>query len=63
MDPPTFQYFDVAIAASDKATEAVTKHLAKTEAEIKIWEVRVVRELSTAEIHALGLARGEVKPA
>ena len=56
---PSFKYFNVAIAAQDKAIEATTKHLAK--AEIKDGEMSVVRALSSAEIAALHLKAGEVK--
>ena len=58
---PSFQYFNVAVADSDKAVEATTKHLTKANA--GAGEVRAVRALSSAEIAALGLKSGEVKPA
>ena len=58
---PTFEYFNVAVAAADKAMEATTKHLAK--AETKEGEMSVVRGLSSGEITALNLSAGEVKPA
>jgi hypothetical protein len=58
---PSFQYFNVAIAASDKAMEATTKHLAKAEA--ADGEMSVVRGLSSGEIAALSLKAGEVRPA
>ena len=59
---PTFAYFNVAIAAPDKAMEATTKHLAEG-AEPKSGAVSVVRKLSSREIAALSLEAGEVKPA
>jgi hypothetical protein len=59
---PSFEYFNVAIAAPDKAMEATTKHLAKS-AEAKAGEMSVVRKLSSGEIAALSLEAGEVKPA
>jgi hypothetical protein len=58
---PSFQYFNVAIAAPNKAIEATTKHLAKTET--KEGEMSVVRALSAGEIAALNLTTGEVKAA
>ena len=59
---PSFEYFNVAIAAPDKAMEATTKHMAKG-AEAKAGEMSVVRKLSSGEIAALRLKAGEVKPA
>jgi hypothetical protein len=56
---PSFQYFNVAIAASDKAVKATEIQLAGT----KVLEVRVVRPLSQAEIAAAALKAGEAKPA
>ena len=61
LGPPSFQYFNVAIAAPDKAVEATMKHLSKAAA--KDGEVSVVRGLSSEEIAALSLTAGEVKPA
>jgi len=58
---PSFQYFNVAIAAPGKAIDATTKHLAKGKA--KDDEMSVVRGLSAGEIAALSLKAGEVKPA
>jgi hypothetical protein len=60
--PPLFRYFNVAIAAPDKAIEAATRYLAK-DAEAKAGEMSVVRKLSSAEVAALRLKTGEVKPA
>jgi hypothetical protein len=57
---PSFEYFNVAIAAPDKAIEAASKHLAKS---AKVGEMSVVRKLSTGEIAALSLKAGEVRPA
>ena len=59
---PSFEYFNVAIAAPDKAMEAATKYLAKG-ADAKAGEMSVVRKLSSGEIAALRLKAGEVKPA
>jgi hypothetical protein len=59
---PSFEYFNVAIAAPDMAIEAATKHWAKG-AEAKAGELSVVRKLSSGEIAALSLKAGEVKPA
>jgi hypothetical protein len=59
---PSFAYFNVAIAASDKAIDAATQYLAKS-AEAKSGEMSVVRKLSAGEVAALGLKAGEVKPA
>jgi hypothetical protein len=61
VDAPSFQYFNVAIAAPNKAIEAATKYLAK--AETKEGEMSVVRGLSAGEIAALSLTAGEVKAA
>jgi hypothetical protein len=51
-----------AIAAPDQAMEATAKHLAEG-AEARAGAMSVVRKLSSREIAALGLRRGEVKPA
>jgi hypothetical protein len=56
---PSFKYFNVAIAAHDKAIEATMKHLAKGEA--MDGEMSVVRALSPGEVAALHLKAGEVK--
>jgi hypothetical protein len=61
LSAPSFQYFNVAIAAANNAIEATSKHLAKAKAED--GEMCVVRGLSSAEITALSLKAGEVKPA
>jgi hypothetical protein len=56
---PTFQFFNVAIGSADKAVEAARKKAgASPEASL-----RVVRELSSAEIASINLRSGEVKPA
>ena len=60
--PPSFKYFNVAIAASDKAIEATAKYMVKG-AEAIVGEVSVTRRLSVGEIAALSLTAGEVKPA
>jgi hypothetical protein len=59
---PSFAYFNVAIAASDKAIDAATQFLAKS-ADAKAGEMSVVRKLSAGEVAALGLKAGEVRPA
>jgi hypothetical protein len=55
-DAPLFKYFNAAVAVAGEAIEATT-HLAAT------GVGSVVRALSSAEITALGLQPGEVKPA
>jgi hypothetical protein len=60
-DAPSFQYFNVALAAPSEALAATAKHLAKSEA--KDAEMSVVRRLSSNEIAALTLKAGMVKPA
>jgi hypothetical protein len=55
---PTFKYFNVALAAPDKAVEATAKHLDRT-----IDDTRAVRKLSAGEVAALKLKVGEVRPA
>jgi hypothetical protein len=61
LSAPSFQYYNVAIAAADNAIEATSKHVAKAEAQD--GEKCVVRGLSAAEIAALSLKAGEVRPA
>jgi len=61
LGPPSFRYFNVAIAVPFKAIEATRVHLAGTED--KDREMSVVRGLSEPEIVALGLNVGDVKPA
>jgi hypothetical protein len=61
LGPPSFRYFNVAIAAPFKAIEATKEHLAGSED--KDREMSVVRGLSEPEIAALNLNVGEVKPA
>ena len=60
---PSFEYFNVAIASPDKAVEATTKYLAKGKVDADDVDASTVRKLSSAEIAALGLKAGEVKPA
>ena len=62
-DAPSFQYFNTAIADRDKAVEATKKLIAKGDTSAVDWPGRAVRGLSSAEIDALGLKTGEVKPA
>jgi len=59
---PLFKYFNVAIAAPDKAMAAAAKFLAEA-ADAKTGEMSVVRKLSPEEIAAISLKAGEVKPA
>lgn len=56
---PSFEYFNVAIAAPEKAVDATTEHLA----EDKVREARTVRALSPDEIASLRLKTGDVAPA
>jgi hypothetical protein len=58
---PSFQYFNVALAAPGDAIAATAKHLAKSE--VKDGEMSVVRRLSPQEIASLTLAAGAVRPA
>jgi hypothetical protein len=59
LGPPSFKYFNVAIATAEAAAEATTNYLDDPER----LEISVVRALSLREIAALGLAAGDVKPA
>ena len=61
LSAPSFEYYNVAIAAPDTAVEATTKHIAKVEA--KDGAMRVVRGLSSGEVAALSLKAGEVRAA
>jgi hypothetical protein len=58
-DAPTFQFFNVAIAADDKAVEAARKKISASEEA----PMRTVRTLSASEIAFLGMRSGEVRPA
>jgi hypothetical protein len=60
---PSFEYFNVAIASPDEAIEATTKYLAKGKTDAADIDASTARELSSAEVAALGLKAGEVKPA
>jgi hypothetical protein len=62
-DAPSFEYFNVAIASPGEAVEATTKYLAKIKADVGVGDPSTVRQLSSAEVAALGLKSGEVKPA
>jgi hypothetical protein len=56
---PSFQFFNVAVGAADKAIEVARKKAgASPEA-----PMRVVRQLSSAEIDSIGLRSGEAKAA
>jgi len=59
LGPPSFAYFNVAIADVAKAIEAVTKR-SDSSGDLQIEEMR---ELSAREVSALNLKVGEVKPA
>ena len=59
---PSFEYFNVAIAAPDEAIEAATRYLANGTS-AKAETMSVVRKLSSGEIAALSLKAGEIKPA
>ena len=56
---PTFQFFNVAISSADKAVEAARKKAGASDDA----PMRVVRELSSAEIASINLRAGEAKPA
>ena len=56
---PTFEFFNVAIGAADKAVEAARKKAGASEES----ELRVVRALSATEIESIKLRAGEAKPA
>jgi hypothetical protein len=56
---PTFQFFNVAIGAPDKAVEAARAKAGASEEAA----MRVVRALSRAEIDSIKLRTGEAKPA
>ena len=60
---PSFKYFNVAIVDPDKAVEATRKYLAKAKADAGDVDACTVRELSPAEVVALRLKAGEVRPA
>jgi hypothetical protein len=59
LGPPSFKYFNVAIATAEAAVAATTKYLDDPQR----LETSVVRALSSGEIAALRLAAGDVKPA
>jgi hypothetical protein len=59
LGPPSFKYFNVAIASAEAALAATTKYLDDPQR----LETSVVRALSSGEIAALGLVAGDVKPA
>ncbi|MEO8419996.1 MAG: hypothetical protein ABI457_02270 [Hyphomicrobium sp.] len=59
MTAPTFEFFNVAIGAADKAVEAARKKAGASEES----ELRVVRALSSSEIDSIKLRAGEAKPA
>src|SRR5262245_27805177 len=60
---PSFEYCNVAIASPDKAVEATRKYLGKAKADKGVVDARTVRKLSSAEVAALGLKAGGVRPA
>jgi len=57
--PATFHYFNVAIADANKAVQAAVEH-AEPPAEAR---VSPIRKLLSAEVAALRLKAGKVKPA
>lgn len=59
LGPPSFKYFNVAVATAEAAIAAAIKHLADPQHP----ETSVVRTLSSGEIAALGLSAGDVKAA
>jgi hypothetical protein len=59
LGPPTFKYFNVAIASSVKAAAATVKYIG----ELDHSEIGVVRALSSKEVEALRLDAGGVAPA
>ena len=59
LGPPSFKYFNVAIAEAEKAIEATLKVVGTDPPQ----ETSAVRRLAAGEIAALGLKAGEVKPA
>jgi hypothetical protein len=59
LGPPSFSYFNVAVAVAEKAIAATKKHLGDSEH----GETSAVRALSSGEIAALGLTAGDVKAA
>src|SRR5258705_12971429 len=59
--PPSFRYFNVAIAAPLEAIKAIKEQL--TEKQNEDWEMSVVRRLSEPEVVALRLNAGDAKPA
>jgi hypothetical protein len=60
---PSFEYFNVAIVDPGEAVEATMKYLAKIKADAGVGDVSTARKLSSAEVDALRLKAGEVKPA
>lgn len=58
-DAPTFQFFNVAIGASEKAIEAARKVAGASEEAA----MTTVRRLSPNEIEFVGLRAGEARPA
>jgi hypothetical protein len=59
---PSFEYFNVAIADPNKAVEATAAYLTRAKVDT-VGGLSAVRELSSAEVSALLLKAGEVKPA
>jgi hypothetical protein len=60
---PSFRYYNVAIGSPDKAIEAAANYVAKGKADAADVATSTVRQLSSAEVAALGLKPGEAKPA
>jgi hypothetical protein len=57
--PGSFRFFNVAIGSADKAVDAARKKAGASDDA----PMRVVRELSAAEIQTIKLRAGEAKPA
>ena len=56
---PSYQFFNVAIGSPDKAIEAARKKAHAT----ADAPMRVIRQLSPAEVHSIKLRAGDAKPA
>jgi hypothetical protein len=62
-DAPSFEYFNVGIADPGEAVQATAAYLAKGGTDVGSVPASAVRELSPAEVVALRLKAGEVRPA
>jgi hypothetical protein len=59
LDPPSFQYFNVAIADTQKAVDATRKHSGSDDHSV----ISAVRALSAEELASIPLAPGQVRRA